>query len=282
MQISIVSGKGGAGKTTLAVGLFTARPGSTLADCDVEEPNAGLFLDIVWNAVETVRVGVPVINEKLCTHCGACARFCAFGAFLSAPTVTIPLPERCHDCGGCAMVCPAGAITYGSRPVGRIGQGSAGRGRFVFGELDIGEYSGVRIIRRVREIAGNEETVWIDGPPGTSCSAAAATEGCGYAVIVGEPTPFGVSDMAMAVEMLRKMGVPFGVIVNRDGIGDGEIDDYCRKEGLEVLGRIPFDRSVAEAMALGRAGRKALDMRVFAPLAEAILKAASTAARVLS
>jgi MinD superfamily P-loop ATPase len=277
MQISIVSGKGGTGKTTLAARLFMSREGSTLLDCDVEEPNAGLFLNVSWDSVETVNSPYPIIDENLCTHCGSCASFCSFKAILSTGKVTIPLAERCHACGGCALVCPENAVTYGSRAVGKIGRGRANGGVFAYGCLSVGEYSGVGIIRRLRESAEGD-LVLIDGPPGTACSAVAAVNGSDYAVLVGEPTPFGVSDMSMAVEMLRKLGVPFGVVVNKAGIGDREIYDFCGKENLQIVGEIPFDRSMAEDYAAGRKGFESDDRtNSFRQLGDAILRAAGYA-----
>lgn len=274
MQISIVSGKGGTGKTTLATGLFLSRRGSTLLDCDVEEPNAGIFLDISWNSVEACHSQYPIINEDLCTHCGACASFCSFNAILSSRRTTIPLAERCHDCGGCALICPQKAISYGERAIGKIGRGRANGGNFAYGSLNVGELSGVGIIRKLRD-SSREGLVWIDGPPGTACSAVAAVYDTDFAVLVGEPTPFGVNDMAMAVEMLRNLYVPFGVVVNKAGIGDREIYDFCQKENIPILGEIPFDRSMAVEQATGRLdletdGR----MDLFTQLTDSILSAA--------
>ncbi|MDF1569387.1 MAG: 4Fe-4S binding protein, partial [Spirochaetaceae bacterium] len=139
MEICVVSGKGGTGKTTLATWLFAYHPGSVLLDCDVEEPNAGLFLEVDRETVESINTGYPVIDEYFCVNCGACAAFCAFGAILSSPKTTLVLPKMCHDCRGCALVCPHGAISFGERNIGKIvGRG----GRFSYGELNVGEFSG--------------------------------------------------------------------------------------------------------------------------------------------
>ncbi len=252
MQIAIVSGKGGAGKTTLATRLFMST-GGVLLDCDTEAPNAAIFFDLSNRSEEVVETRHPVIGDE-CTNCGACARFCAFGAILSAPTATIPLVEKCHDCGGCFLVCPESAIRYDHRPMGRIQSADTEYGSLKWGELNIGEYSGVRIVRKLRNDAPMDAIVWIDGPPGTSCSAVAAVEDADYAILVGEPTPFGLSDMAMAGEMLESLKVPFGVVVNKVGTGDQGIQNYCHQEGLPLLGEIPFDRSVAESLATGKKG----------------------------
>lgn len=274
MQISIVSGKGGAGKTTLATRLFLSRRGSTLLDCDVEEPNAGIFLDVSWNSVETCHSQYPEINEELCTHCGACASFCSFNAILSSSRATIPIAERCHDCGGCALVCPSHAISYAKRAIGKIGRGRANGGDFAYGSLNVGELSGVGIIRKLRE-SHRDGLVWVDGPPGTACSAVAAVYDADFAVLVGEPTPFGVSDIAMAVEMLRNLQVPFAVVVNKAGIGDGEIYEFCHNGNIPILGEIPFDRSMAVEYAAGRVGSDSDGRRdLFRQLTDSILSAA--------
>lgn len=277
MQISIVSGKGGTGKTTLATRLFLSKGGSTLLDCDVEEPNAGIFLQVSWSGVETCNSQFPVINEELCTHCGVCASFCSFNAILSSRQATIPLAERCHDCGGCALVCPQKAISYAERGIGKIGRGRSNGGDFAYGSLNVGELSGVGIIRKLRD-SYRDGLVWIDGPPGTACSAVAAVYDADFAVLVGEPTPFGVSDMAMAVEMLRNLHVPFGVVVNKAGIGNSEIYEFCQKENIPILGEIPFDRSMAAEHAAGRVGFDSDERNeLFAQLTGSILSAAGYA-----
>jgi MinD superfamily P-loop ATPase len=253
MQISIVSGKGGTGKTTLATRLFQSVKGSSLLDCDVEEPNAALFLDVSWDSVESFYAEYPVICEDKCTHCGACASFCRFKAILSTSKATLPLAERCHACRGCGIVCPEHAISYRKREVGKISRGRTGGGYFASGSLNVGEYSGAGIIRRLRESAEGH-LIWIDGPPGTGCAAAAAAIDADFAILVAEPTPFGVSDMIMAVEMLEKLEVPFGVVVNKAGVGNREIYDYCRNERIWILAEFPFSRSMAECYAQGKNG----------------------------
>ena len=274
MEIAIVSGKGGAGKTTLATRLFQSSPGDVLLDCDVEAPNCALLLDTVWERREVFEVEYPEIRDELCTGCGACASFCAFGAMLAAPDMAVPIPERCHACGGCALVCPHDAVIYGRRPAGEIAVGYAGGSGIVSGELALGEFSGTALIRRLRDAAGELEgtgTVWIDGPPGTGCSAVAAVDEADFVVLVAEPTPFGLADMTMAVEMLRKLGRPFGVVVNKVGIGDDRIFDYCRDEAIPVLGEIPFSLEMARAYSRGRDGwRDAAEPDVFARLARVI------------
>ena len=294
MRITVVSGKGGAGKTTVATRLFRAVPGSVLLDCDVEEPNAALFLNPYGLEETTVTAQYPVIDEEICTHCGACASFCAFGALLNAKSMTIVMAERCHDCGGCALVCPVSAVSFAQRPLGKIVKGRTNGGVFAYGELNVGEFSGVKLIKELKSSVGTGgagspdgigtsgdigELVWIDGPPGTGCAAAEAVEDSDYVVLVTEPTPFGASDMAMAAEMLFDLDIPFGVAVNKDDGGKSEVDAFCREKGIPILGRIPFDRGLAESSALGRLewGCPERD-RPFLELTEAVLKEARKAA----
>ncbi len=283
MRITVVSGKGGAGKTTVATRLFRAVPGSVLLDCDVEEPNAALFLNPYGLEETTVTAQYPVIDEEICTHCGACASFCAFGALLNAKSMTIVMAERCHDCGGCALVCPVSAVSFAQRPLGKIVKGRTNSGVFAYGELNVGEFSGVKLIKELKSSVGSGArggvTVWMDGPPGTGCAAAETVEDSDYVVLVTEPTPFGASDMAMAAEMLFDLDIPFGVAVNKDDGGKSEVDAFCREKGIPILGRIPFDRGLAESSALGRLewGCPERD-RPFLELTEAVLNEAKKAA----
>jgi MinD superfamily P-loop ATPase len=188
------------------------------------------------------------------------------------------MAERCHDCGGCALVCPEKAIDYGERPVGKIYRLNAFDGSFAYGELNVGEFSGVGIVKELKASAGRPESgesVLIDGPPGTGCAAAEAIEDSDYAVLVTEPTPFGVSDMAMVAEMLENTGIPFGVVINKDTGESSEAMAFCEERGFTLLGRIPFDRGLAEASALGRLewGSPEHD-RPFQDLADAVFETA--------
>ncbi len=252
MKIAILSGKGGTGKTTLSVNLSLVAEQALLLDCDVEEPNAHLFLKAEAPLLEEIRTEYPVVDNEKCTHCRRCAQFCRFNVFIAGKSLTIAMKELCHDCGGCALVCPADAISYESRGTGAVYAAARGTTpRLMYGKLNTGEYSGVKIIHRMRDISAEEPVLIIDAPPGTSCSTVAAVEHCDFAVLVTEPTPFGVSDMKMAAEMLEEMKIPAGVVVNKAGIGDNEVYEYCREKGLPILGKIPFSRPIAEAYARG-------------------------------
>jgi MinD superfamily P-loop ATPase len=255
MMISIASGKGGTGKTMVAVNLALALEGAQLLDCDVENPNDHLFLNPELRETKPVNLKVPRIGEK-CDYCGKCSEFCEFNAiFVLKPKKDIPgniliFPELCHGCGGCAMICPQNSIVEEDRQIGAVKKGAAGEIDLVWGELYVGEPLAVPVIKAVKkEIRG--KTVIIDSPPGTSCPVINSIYGSDYCVLVTEPTPFGLYDLELAVETLRELKIPFGVIVNKKGIGDEKVYEYCKKEKIEVLLEIPFDRRIAELYSRG-------------------------------
>lgn len=253
MKIAILSGKGGTGKTTVSNNLSVITEKAVLIDCDVEEPNSHIFMQPEVDGEEEIQTAFPVVDNEKCTHCRKCADFCHYNAIIAGATLTMPLKDLCHDCGGCQLVCPTGAISYEKKGIGKIYTGkSRFNTSFMYGQLYPGELSGVKIINRLNERAAGNDLVLVDSPPGTSCSTVAALENCDYAVIVTEPTPFGVSDMKMVVEMLREMEIPFSVVVNKAGLGDDEVFKYCKDENLSISGEIPFDRAVAQAYAAGR------------------------------
>lgn len=253
MKIAILSGKGGTGKTTVTSNFAVNIKNSISIDTDVEEPNLHIFMDIKNPTSKPVYTLYPSIDEKLCTLCGRCGDFCNYHAVIPAKNQVIVFSESCHDCGGCKLVCPNGAVTYKKREIGKIFRGrSKYDTELHYGLLNIGEMSGVKIIDQLKQCNDSgEKTIFIDSPPGTSCATVAAVEGADYAVIVSEPTPFGVSDMKMVIEMLRQMKIPFGLIINKAGLGDEEIYHYCKDENIEILGEIPFDKKIAELYASG-------------------------------
>lgn len=252
MRIAVLSGKGGTGKTTVATNLFETIQKGMLIDTDVEEPNSHLFLKPVILERIPVKKEYPVVDEDLCTLCGKCGDFCRYNAILPAKKKVLVYPELCHDCGGCQLLCPTDAIRYFPRTIGNIYRGKTLSGRSVaYGDLLVGEVSGVPIIEQLREISEDEKIVLIDSPPGTACSTVAAVEGVDYAIIVAEPTPFGVSDMKLVVEMLGALQIPMGVVINKAGLGDQEIYDYCQSERLEILAEIPFSKAYAKQYAQG-------------------------------
>ena len=254
MIISIASGKGGTGKTTVAVNLaMSLNEQVQLLDCDVEGPNAHLFIQPAIDHSETVMVSVPAVNTEKCTLCGKCSDLCQFKAIAVVPDVSIlTFPELCHGCGGCWAVCPENAISEGAREVGILDSGNTDRVSFVQGRLRIGEAMAPPLIQEVRRKADPNRLTIIDAPPGTSCPVISAIRGSDVVVLVTEPTPFGLHDLKLAHAAVRFLGIPAGLIVNRVGIGDDEVLGYAEAEGLPVLMEIPFDRRVAEAYARGQ------------------------------
>jgi MinD superfamily P-loop ATPase len=254
MKIAIASGKGGTGKTTVAVNLariLSRRELVQYVDCDVEEPNGHLFLHPTLTYSAPVTIPVPEVNAERCTRCGACSRLCQYHAIAVLPTFTMVFPELCHGCGGCMRVCPEEAITEVGRPIGVVERGMAGAVGFVHGRLNVGEAMSPPLIRAVQTYAGLHATVILDAPPGTSCPVIAAIRPCDVVVLVTEPTAFGLHDLTLAVEMVRALSRPMGVVINRADMGDDRVERYCAREGIPIWGRIPHDRLIAEAYSRG-------------------------------
>ena len=255
MIVAIASGKGGTGKTTVATNL--ARVGSAggarvhLCDCDVEEPNCHIFVKPVIDRHETVSLSVPKVSQLKCSACGQCAEICAFGAIVCIKNQVLTFPELCHGCTACRTVCPQDAITEGRREIGCLESGRAAGCKFSQGRLRIGEAMPVPIVREIKKLLDREKLSIVDAPPGTSCPMVIAVKDSDFVCLVTEPTPFGLNDLQLAVEVVRQLGLPLGVIINRSGIGNGRVRDYCWDQGLEILAEIPDDRRVAEAYSRG-------------------------------
>ena len=267
MMVAVASGKGGTGKTTVATSLALAASGDgravRLLDCDVEEPNCNIFMRAEIDSRETAGVPVPEVDEARCTACGRCGEICRYSAIVSLKTEPLVFPELCHGCGGCAAVCEAGAITEVDREVGVVEKGVAGRIEFGQGVLRVGEAMSPPLIRAVKgafgDVGDDGRITIVDAPPGTSCPVIEAVKGADLVVLVTEPTPFGLNDLGLAVEMTRVLELPSAVVINRSDIGDGRVTEYCAAEGIDILLEIPDDRRIAVAYSRGRAIFEELD-----------------------
>ena len=256
LTIAVASGKGGTGKTTVAANLVLSLPHAQYIDCDVEAPNGHLFLKPEIHERTTVGIPVPRIDPAACTLCGDCADACEFNALAVSKTRVMVFPELCHGCGVCSWVCPEpGAITEVERRIGEVASGEAvgrdGSVAFAQGSLDIGEHSPVPVIAAARRCADEDRTLILDAPPGTACPMVETVRGADYCLLVTEPTPFGLNDLKLAVEVTRVLGVPFGLVLNRCDLGDDAVLRYCREEAIPVLMEIPFERTLAEAYSRG-------------------------------
>jgi len=255
MIISVASGKGGTGKTTVAVNLALSIKKShpvQFLDCDVEEPNAHFFLKPNISESQPVFLPVPEVIEEKCTYCGKCAEVCAYNAIAVLKDTVLVFPELCHGCGGCQLLCPEGAIREIGKRIGIIEFGSNDNLQFIHGKLDIGQAMSPPLIRAVKKHINHTRTVIIDVPPGTSCPVIEAVKGSDFVLLVTEPTPFGLNDLQLAVETMEELIIPFGVIINRADIGDRKVQDYCEKENIPVLMTIPMDRDIAVAYSEGK------------------------------
>ncbi|MEJ2241563.1 MAG: ATP-binding protein [Candidatus Bathyarchaeota archaeon] len=251
MILTVASGKGGTGKTTVAVNMALSIENVQLLDCDVEEPNSHILLHPKINNSKQVFTKVPVISEEICNYCGKCSKFCAYNALFVAPKTVMVFPELCHSCGGCELVCPKKAITEKKRQIGVINNGEANSIEIVYGELNVGEAMAVPLIRAVKNQIKCDKNVIIDAPPGTACSLVASVNKTNYCILVTEPTPFGLHDLNITVQVLKDLRVPMGVIINRAGLGDRKVYEYCEKERIPLLLEIPFSKKIAELYSRG-------------------------------
>jgi len=265
MIVTVASGKGGTGKTTVAVSLAlslledNSSPASPplYLDCDVEEPNAALFLKPVFEQREEVGILIPKVDFDKCTYCGRCAEVCQYHAIAVVAQKVLIFPALCHGCGSCTLNCPEGAIHEILNVTGVIEIGHAGPIAFGQGVMNVGQAMAVPIIRQLKKKAippdTSQQAVILDASPGTSCPVVESMHGADFVLLVTEPTPFGLHDLRLAVEVARdELGLPVGVVINRDGVGDRGVDEYCAAENIPILMRIPLDRRIAEACSEGR------------------------------
>ena len=262
MRIAIASGKGGTGKTIVATNLAATLaqedyPVSFL-DCDVEAPNGHIFLKPEIVHRETVSIPVPEVDEARCTRCGRCGEFCQYSAIVCLGNAVLTFPDLCHGCGGCSLVCPDGAIREVPRMIGEVERGAAGALRFVQGRLSIGQALVPPVIRAVKRHLPRTGVAILDAPPGTSCPVVEAIRDADFVLLVAEPTPFGLHDLQLAVETVRAVGLPHAVVLNRVGLGDDGVQQYCAREGIPILLEIPDDRRIAETYSRGELAIRAI------------------------
>jgi MinD superfamily P-loop ATPase len=256
MIVAVASGKGGTGKTSVAVNMALSVGNVQLLDCDVEEPNAYLFLKPRISLTQTVAVSVPVVNDKLCNRCGKCADFCQYNALFVGSNEVLVFPDLCHSCGGCMIVCPAEAISEEPYRIGTLKRGVAGDVELVYGELDVQRPMAVPVIAEVKRQMKKGKNVILDSPPGTSCPVIQTVKGSDFCVLVTEPTPFGLHDLKIIVQVLENMKIPCGVVVNRAGVGDKKVYQFCGENKIPILLEIPYDKRIAELYSRGIAFSK--------------------------
>ncbi|OGN96725.1 MAG: (4Fe-4S)-binding protein [Chloroflexi bacterium RBG_13_51_36] len=254
MIISVASGKGGTGKTLVATSLALSLKDNhkvQLLDCDVEEPNANILLRLPIKQSQPVYIPIPRVQEAKCTYCGKCAEVCAYNAIAVIKQKVLVFPELCHGCGGCSYLCPESAITEEGRGVGIVERGSSGNLELIQGKLNVGEAMAPPVIREVKRYTNPANIVIIDVPPGTSCPVIEAVKGSDFCLLVTEPTPFGLNDLSLAVEVVSELDIPCGVIINRVGVGSKEVEQYCCRERIPILLTIPLDREIAALYSRG-------------------------------
>jgi MinD superfamily P-loop ATPase len=253
MIISIASGKGGTGKTTVATNMaFSIGENVQLMDCDVEEPNSHLFLHPDIKEKQAVIAPIPLIDDQKCTYCKKCMEICRFGAIAVMGKKVITFPQLCHSCGGCLAVCPENAVSEINRELGDIEKGSVGNISFIHGRLNIGQVMVPPIIKQIMTLASDQMVNIIDAPPGTSCPVIAAMKGADFVLLVTEPTPFGLHDLILAVEAVKVLKIPHGIVINRAGMGNDGVKEYAKKENIPILMEIPFDKKIAEVYSKGQ------------------------------
>jgi MinD superfamily P-loop ATPase len=251
LKVAVASGKGGTGKTLVAVNLVLATNADQLIDCDVEEPNDHIFLKLAKKKTELVEILVPEIDESKCTYCRKCAEFCQYNALFVVNDTALVFPELCHSCGGCRLICPEEAIIEKKRDIGEICIGKSKGIELIYGRLNIGEAIAVPVISAVKEYVKNDGLVILDSPPGTACPVVESVVGSDYCIMVTEPTPFGLHDLEVATEVVMQLGIPMGVIVNFAGIGDRGVYEFCERMNIPIIMEIPYMKRIAELYSNG-------------------------------
>ncbi len=258
MRIAIASGKGGTGKTTLAVNLAlkAAETQTTLLmDLDVEEPNGGIFIQADDADVHKVMRAIPSWDPGACNLCGKCISWCKFNALIKLGEMILVMPPLCHSCYACSELCPMQALPMEQQSLGEIRHLKLGNLDFTESKLDVGLEQSAPLIDKTLKFAdehfAGKELQILDSPPGTACAMVSAVKTVDYVILISEPTPFGLFDLTLAVETVRQLGLPFSVVINRDGIGNNDIYKYLEDEGIPLLAKIPHQREIAEMYSRG-------------------------------
>jgi MinD superfamily P-loop ATPase len=251
MKVAVASGKGGTGKTTVATNLALSIGKCQFIDCDVEEPNANIFLKTKIDNSENISASYPEVDKTKCDYCGKCSDFCAYNSLAVVPSNVLVFPELCHSCGGCELVCPKDAINWHDRVIGKIEHGQNKEIDFYHGILNVGEMQAIPVIKALKRKVDRNRNIIIDVPPGTSCPVIESIGGSDYCILVTEPTPFGLHDLKLAIEVVKHLDIPFGVVINRDGIGDKKVEDYCQNENVPILLKIPEKKMIAHLYSKG-------------------------------
>lgn len=251
MRIAVASGKGGTGKTLVAVNLASLIKDIVYVDCDVEEPNGYIFLKPHLTESMSVDILLPHVDETLCINCGKCMDVCQYHAIISGKRVVV-FPELCHGCGSCMLQCPTKAISEAPRSIGAIDKGTFKQGIFYQGTLNIGEPMSPPVIRKLKALVPKKGDILYDSPPGTSCPMVTTIKDVDFVLLVTEPTPFGLHDLIIAVEAIRKFPLKYAVVINKSNLNDALIDDYCNKEDIRIVSRIPHSLDIARLYAKGQ------------------------------